>query len=101
MADRSRIAKTVTVLAIAFGIGLGLCGLSYVLPSSDSEFHTNWLSGVSLIILVLSFLGLVVSLIIWAITGIIGSSTEKTSGTQTLFGDSEEEPKDRDKPSQQ
>jgi hypothetical protein len=98
MADRSRFAKTVTVLAVVFGIGLGLCGLSYILPSSDNEFHTNWLSGVSLLVIVLSFLGLVVSLIIWAIRGIIGSSTERTSATQTLFGDSEEEHKDRDQP---
>ena len=98
MADRSRFAKTVTVLAVVFGIGLGLCGLSYVLPSSDNEFHTNWLSGVSLLVIVLSFLGLVVSLIIWAIRGIIGSSTERTSATQTLFGSSEEEHKERDQP---
>lgn len=98
MADRSLLAKTVTVFAIAFGIGLGLCGLSYVLPSSDEEFHTDWLSGVSLLIIVLSFLGLVVTLPIWAIRGIIGSSTEKTSGAQTLFGDSEQELKDKDQP---
>ena len=98
MADRSRFAKIVTVLAVALGIGIGLCGLSFALPSSDNEFHTNWLSGVSLLIMVLSFFGLIITLIIWAITGIIGSSSERTSGTQTLFGDSEEERNDGDQP---
>ena len=64
MVNRVRFAKIVTVLAIAFGIGLGLCGLWAVLPSSDEEFHTNWLSLPSLLIMVLSFLGLIITLIV-------------------------------------
>lgn len=94
LVDRFPFAKTVTVLAIAFGIGLGLCGLSAVLPSSGEEFHTNWLSLPSLLIMVLSFLGLIITLIIWVITSAIGSSSD----TQTLFGDSEEDLNDRDQP---
>jgi len=94
LVDRFPFAKTVTVLAIGFGIGLGLCGLSAVLPSSGEEFHTNWLSLPSLLIMVLSFLGLIITLIIWVITSAIGSSSD----TQTLFGNSEEDLDDRDQP---
>jgi hypothetical protein len=98
LVDRFPLAKTVTVLAIAFGIGLGLCGLSAVLPSSGEEFHTNWLSLPSLLVMVFSFLGLIITLIIWVITSAIGSFSVKNSGTQTLFGDSEEDLIDKDQP---
>jgi hypothetical protein len=96
LVDRFPFAKTVTILSIAFGIGLGLCGLSAVLPASGEEFHTNWLSLPSLLIIVFSFLGLIFTLIVWVITSAIGGFSGKDSGPQTLFGDSDEDSKDRD-----
>jgi hypothetical protein len=95
LADRSPFAKIVTLLAVAFGIGLGLCGLSVVLPSSDTEFHTNWLSLPSLLIMVLSFLGLIVTLLIWIIASAISDFSTKSSDPQTLFGNSDEDSKDK------
>jgi hypothetical protein len=73
-----------------------LCGLWAVLPSSDEEFHTNWLSLPSLVIMVLSFLGLIITLIVWIVARVIHGFSVKSSGPQTLFGNSDEDSKDRD-----
>ena len=69
LVNRRPFAKIVTVLAIAFGIGLGLCGLSSVLPSHD--LGMNWLSWLSLPIMVVSLLGLILTLIAWVIRIVI------------------------------
>lgn len=98
MLDRFPFAKIVTVLSIAFGIGLGLCGLSAILPSTGEEFHTNWLSLPSLLIMVLSFLGLIVTLFVWIIASAIGGFSAKDSDPQTLFGNSNDDSSDRDEP---
>lgn len=99
MANRLSFAKIVTILAVAFGIGLGLCGLSALLPSSGEEFHTNWLSLPSLLIMVLSFVGLIVTLLIWIIASAIGGFSTKRSDPQTLFGNPDEDSNDRGKSS--
>jgi hypothetical protein len=85
-----------TILAVAFGIGMGLCGLSAVLPSSDSEFHATWLSLPSLLIMALSFLGLIATLLVRIIGSAFSDFSANGSGPQTLFGNSDEEPKDKD-----
>lgn len=90
-------AKVLVVCAVALGVGIGLCGLSYVLPSSDDEFHTNWLSLPSLLLMGLSALGLIITAASWVITAAIGDLSVKNSGPQTLFGNSDEGSKDRDK----
>jgi formate hydrogenlyase subunit 3/multisubunit Na+/H+ antiporter MnhD subunit len=95
LSERSVFAKAMTILAVAFGVGMGLCGLSAVLPSSDSEFHTNWLSLPSLLIMVLSFLGLIATLLVRIIGSAFSDFSANSSGPQTLFGNSGEEPKDR------
>jgi hypothetical protein len=69
LVNRRRFAKIVTVLAISFGIGLGLCRLS-ILPSQDN-LDINWLSWLSLLIMVVSFVGLIVTLISWVIRIVI------------------------------
>jgi hypothetical protein len=97
LVDRFPFAKIVTVLSIAFGIGLGLCGLSAILPASGEEFHTNWLSLPSLLIMVLSFLGLLVTLLVWVIASALGGFSAKSSNPQTLFGNPDGDSKERDK----
>lgn len=82
-------AKLIAAFAVLFGIGFGLCGLSTFLPSSDQEFHTNWLSGLSLVMMVLSFLGVIVTLVALAIAHTIGFSS-RNSSPQTLFRDTNE-----------
>jgi hypothetical protein len=85
-------AKIMAALAVAFGIGMGLCGLSYVLPSTDDEFHTNWLSLPSILIMFLSFVGLIVALLIRVGTSAFGES----STPQKLFGSSDGKLNDKD-----
>lgn len=87
----SNFAKITIGFAAAFLIGIGLCGLSYVLPSSDSEFHTNWLSAPSLLLMVVSLPGLLVTLVCWVIAKVFPRSSFNDPKPQTLFGDSEKD----------
>jgi hypothetical protein len=89
--DWSPVAKAVAALAVAFCIGLGLCGLSFALPSSDPEFHTNWLSMPSLLVMVLSALGLTATLFAWMIASIAGHR----AGPQRLFDHDDENRRDQ------
>jgi hypothetical protein len=71
-ADRSIFAKLVTMLAIALGIGLGLCGLDFLLAAhgigkSTQEFGVGPIDGLSLIVMVLSALGLMITLVVWVL----------------------------------
>lgn len=95
LVDRSPFAKIVTVFAVAFGIGLGLCGLSAILPSSAQGFDLNPLSLPSLLIMVFSFLGLIITLIFWMITRAIGGFSAKGSSPPTLLGNSKEDSNNR------
>ena len=89
-------AKVVAGFAALFGIGFGLCGLSMILPSSDREFHTDWLSLPSLLLMVVSFFGLIATLAAWVIASTAGGFSRKQSGAQTLFGDSDEKASDKE-----
>lgn len=78
LVDRFPFAKTVIVFAVGFLVGMGLCGLDYLLGAHgigkrDEEFSVGPLDGLSLVVMILSALGLVISLIAWAVVGIIGS----------------------------
>ncbi len=79
LADRIPFAKLVAVFAACFGVGLGLCGLGFFLNahhagSSGEEFGGFQPFGLlSLVILVVSFVGLVVSLLAWAVVGLLDS----------------------------
>ena len=74
---RFPFAKIVIVMAVAFLVGLGLCGLDIALGShgigkTGEEFSVGPLDGVSLLVMALSAAGLVLSLIVWALAAIIG-----------------------------
>jgi flagellar basal body-associated protein FliL len=97
----SLFAKIVVVLAIAFCAGLGLCGLSFVAAShgfkSNQEFGVDsiGIAGFSLIVMILSALGLVVAVVVRVMAAIFGSFSSKQRGSepQTLFGDEDDEHK--------
>jgi len=78
LVDRFPFAKIVVILAIAFLVGVGLCGIDYLLAAngvgkSTEEFGVGPLDGPSLIIMALSAVSLTFILIAWALTGIISS----------------------------
>ena len=94
--DRISFAKITTILAISFGIGMGLCGLSFVFPSRGNEWGMNGLSLPSLLVMLISFLGLIITLATRMIVGVINSFSDKGSGPQKLFDDSEEDSNGKD-----
>jgi hypothetical protein len=76
--DRFPFAKIVIILAVAFLVGLGLCGIDYVLAAngigkSTEEFGVGILDGPSLVIMCLSAVCLIFTLILWAIAGIVSN----------------------------
>ncbi len=69
-------AKIVVILAAAFGIGVGLCGLDFFLAAkgigkSTEEFGVGPLDSVSLLVMLLSLGGLILTLIAWAIAAAV------------------------------
>lgn len=87
---RSLFLSLLIIFALGLLLGIGLCGLSFVLPSSDQEFHTNWLSGLSLLLMVLSFLALIGTLVIRVIMAIFSSSSPQSSQSQRIPEDSDD-----------
>ena len=76
------------VLAVVFMVALGLCGLTAVFSrGSENIFFT--LGMVELAVMVLSILGLFVTLIAWIVVSVLGSAGYKGSEPQRLFDDSD------------
>ena len=99
--DRIPFAKLVVIFTVGFGIGLGLCGLGIFLNAhgvgrSDEEFGGPQPMGLlSFVIIVISFLGLVVSLLAWAAIGMLRSlGWLGGNEPQRLFDNREEEKRD-------
>jgi len=77
--NRFPFAKIVAVMAVCFLVGIGLCGLDYALGAhgmgrTNAEFSVGPLDGLSLVVMALSAVGLVLSLIAWAVAAIIRSA---------------------------
>jgi hypothetical protein len=75
----------VKIFTIAFFIGYGLVALSAGLGHSSRENFNMWLFWPSLAVMVLSLLGLFITLIVWVIRG----------ANRNLFGNSEENHNDK------
>jgi hypothetical protein len=76
--SRWSFAKVVVVMAVSFLVGLGLCGLDFALAANGigkgtEEFSVGPLDGISLVVMVLSAAGLVLSLILWGLVAIVRS----------------------------
>jgi hypothetical protein len=69
LVDRVNFAKIVTVLAIVFGISVGMCGLTAVFSarSPGGESMAVVFGIIELVAMGLSALGLVVTVIVWVI----------------------------------
>jgi hypothetical protein len=82
LVDRIPFAKIVVALAVAFGLGLGLCGLDFFLLVRGGGTHTQGFGvgavGVlSLTVLSLSAIGLVVTVILWVVLAVVASANRK------------------------
>jgi hypothetical protein len=90
-------ARVVVVLAVAFGVGAGLCGLSFVVAAhgfkSNEEFGVDSLgiAGFSLIVMVLSGGALVLAAVGWVLAAIFGGTGKGNAEPQALPGKADDE----------
>ena len=89
---RISFAKVVVVLAVVFVLGLGLCGLDATVlarfRSHYQEFGPNTFVGtIGAWTLVLSALGLVVTIIAWVLSAVVSGVSRKDDAPQKLFDD--------------
>ena len=68
----------------------------FVLPSRGSEWGMNGLSLPSLLVMLISFLGLIITLAARIIAGVINSFSDKGAGPLKLFDDVEEDSRGKD-----
>jgi ABC-type dipeptide/oligopeptide/nickel transport system permease component len=92
LVDRIPFAKIITVLAIAFGVALGMCGVVAAASSQwrGGERALMTIGIIDLVVMVLSAVGLVVTVIAWVILGITSGFGRKTSDPQKLFDETGE-----------
>lgn len=106
MSERSKnrfpFAKIVAFMAISFLVGVGLCGLDFALGAHGlgkphQEFSVGPLDGLSLVVMIFSAVGLVLSLVAWMVAAIIGgiASGNRDQERQRLSG--EDDPPKRDR----
>ena len=77
LAQRIPFTKIVIILASIFGVALGLCGITAfaagAIPGSSGNFLFTF-GIIELAVILLSSIGLVLTLILWVIVSIIGRS---------------------------
>ncbi|MGH9598620.1 MAG: hypothetical protein ACRD27_02050 [Terracidiphilus sp.] len=95
--DGFPFSKTIVVFAVMFGISLGLCGLNFILPqwgrNFSEEFSVGTLAFISLIAMVVSALGLVLTTISWVISSVVGNFGRRNSEPQRLFDNKDDDNK--------
>lgn len=83
--DRIPFAKITTVLAIVFGISLGLCGIAVVTSSGGNKGGSSltvfWT--LELVAIVVSLAGLLLTLLVFVVLSIFGAFRREES--QSLF----------------
>ncbi len=99
LVDRIPFGKIVTVLAACFGVGLGLCGVNFFISShsigeSGRAFGVRALFAFSSLLVLLSFLGLTIVLLVWAVLAIAGNLKQSENESQGLFEKSDETKRD-------
>ena len=95
LVKRIPFAKIVTVLAVAFGVSLGLCGLTAVFRSGMTgiQYLFASMAMIELGVMVLSAVGLLITVAVWVVLSLVGGSSRKYSEIQRLFDDSDDEKK--------
>ena len=80
---RFPFAKIAAVMAVGFLVGVGLCGLDFALGAhgigkTQEEFNVGPLDGVSMVVMAFSLLGLVLSLIVWAVAAVVRGASDQS-----------------------
>jgi hypothetical protein len=79
LVERIPFAKIVIGMTLGLLVGVGICGLDYALAAngigkSTEEFGVGPLDNVSLVVMLLSAAGLVLSLVAWLLVAMIGAT---------------------------
>ena len=95
LVDRVNFAKVVTVLAILFGISLGLCGVTFAIANSVRGGGGDFLLPMGIleiVVMACSAIGLVITVIVWVIASIFGGagSGRGSEGPQKLFDEADD-----------
>jgi hypothetical protein len=98
LVDRIPFAKIIAVLAIAFGVSLGLCGLNLILSinggrSQQASALLGIASYAELAGILLSAFGLVITVIAWVVLSIASRFGPADPRPQQLFDDKDGEDK--------
>jgi len=97
LVDRIPFAKIVTVLAIVFGVSLGLCGVTFALALSGGG-KDNFLAGFGILELItigVSLAGLLLTLLVFVTLSIFGSFSGKVSQPVKLFDEEDDTKTDK------
>jgi hypothetical protein len=92
LVDRIPFAKILVVLAVTFGVSLGLCGVTLVM-SAASHSGDGLLEGLGILELAamaLSAGGLILASLVWLILRVIGGSGGKVSQPQKLLDEEDD-----------
>jgi hypothetical protein len=99
LVDRIPFAKIITVLAIIFGVSLGLCGVTAMFASrmrTNSNFLVSF-GMIELVGILGSAAGLVGTTALWVVLTAVGSFGGSRSESQRIFdGRDDESKKDRE-----
>jgi len=87
--ERVNFPKLVTVLAVTFAVALGTCGLTAFVGAKWGGAYVLPLGLVELAVIVLSGVGLLISVILWVVAAALGNSTAGESDTIRLFDNSD------------
>jgi hypothetical protein len=87
--ERVNFPKLVTVLAAIFGIALGACGLTALVGARFNGASVLPLGIVELVVMVLSAVGLLISLTVWGVASALGKTAAGGPDTIRLFDDSD------------
>lgn len=99
LVDRIPFAKIVIVLAISFGVALGLCGLNLALVTSGVARGNNGFGGpifgylgiLELAVMALAAVGLLVTTALWVVLSAVSGFSRKGTEPQKLFDDKDED----------
>lgn len=103
MSKRSIFTKLVIAFSVGLSIGVGLCGMDYLLASkgigkSTEEFGVGPLDGASLLVMFFSALGLILTLVGGFVMAIIRSLMSKPADSEPvrLFDKEDKDKEDKD-----
>lgn len=85
--ERINFPKVVTVLAITFGVALGACGLTGIAATRGGNDALVSLAFIELALILLSAVGLVLTVVVWIIASALGKTEHRGSAPQRLFDD--------------